>query len=137
MRLRNRKSMASASSSNTGPENKLLLQSKGSSSGAILESEKAKLLNDAMLSTTGKSMANLPVDASDLANFLTMDRNTGYNCGAQALLRSVIAEKQELCFSVVSLLWHKLIAAPETQMSPESTSAQQGWRQVHAFPSVS
>ncbi|XP_039143657.1 protein GIGANTEA isoform X1 [Dioscorea cayenensis subsp. rotundata] len=130
MRLSTRKSMASASSSSSGPENKLLLQSKGSSSGAFLESEKAKLLNDAMLRTTGKNMANLPVDASDLANFLTMDKNTGYNCGAQALLRSVIAEKQELCFSVVSLLWHKLIAAPETQMSPESTSAQQGWRQV-------
>ncbi|GMJ06908.1 GIGANTEA [Hibiscus trionum] len=33
-------------------------------------------------------------------------------------------------FLVVSLLWHKLIAAPETQLSAEGTSAQQGWRQV-------
>ncbi|MCI16889.1 protein GIGANTEA, partial [Trifolium medium] len=30
----------------------------------------------------------------------------------------------------VSLLWHKLIASPETQPCSESTSAQQGWRQV-------
>jgi GIGANTEA protein len=42
----------------------------------------------------------------------------------------VLPEKQELCFSVVSLLWQKLIASPETQPSAESTSAQQGWRQV-------
>ncbi|XAR62245.1 hypothetical protein NMG60_11016932 [Bertholletia excelsa] len=79
---------------------------------------------------TGKGIANFPMDASDLANFLTMDRHIGFNCSAQVLLRSVLAEKQELCFSVVSLLWHRLIAAPETQPSAESTSAQQGWRQV-------
>ncbi|XP_022773432.1 protein GIGANTEA-like [Durio zibethinus] len=78
----------------------------------------------------GKSIASFPLDASDLANFLTMDRHIGFNCNAQILLRSVLVEKQELCFSVVSLLWHKLIAAPETQPSAESTSAQQGWRQV-------
>ncbi|OMO81346.1 Gigantea protein [Corchorus capsularis] len=78
----------------------------------------------------GKGIANFPLDASDLANFLTMDRHIGFNCSAQILLRSVLVEKQELCFSVVSLLWHKLIAAPETQPSAESTSAQQGWRQV-------
>ncbi|CBI22759.3 unnamed protein product, partial [Vitis vinifera] len=59
-----------------------------------------------------------------------MDRHIGFSCSAQVLLRSVLAEKQELCFSVVSLLWHKLIAAPETKPSAESTSAQQGWRQV-------
>ncbi|XP_058111261.1 protein GIGANTEA-like isoform X2 [Magnolia sinica] len=92
--------------------------------------EKAIILTDAMLNDSGKSLKSLPVDASDLANFLTMDRHIGFNCSAQALLRSVLAEKQELCFSVVSLLWHKLITAPETQMSAESTSAQQGWRQV-------
>ncbi|XP_021818215.1 protein GIGANTEA isoform X3 [Prunus avium] len=80
--------------------------------------------------TSGKGVANFPLDASDLANFLTMDRHIGFNCSAQVLLRSVLTEKQELCFSVVSLLWHKLIAAPETQPSAESTSAQQGWRQV-------
>ncbi|KAF7812473.1 protein GIGANTEA [Senna tora] len=68
--------------------------------------------------------------ASDLANFLTMDRHIGFSCSAQIFLRSMLAEKQELCFSVVSLLWHKLIASPETQPSAESTSAQQGWRQV-------
>ncbi|XWS24917.1 hypothetical protein CRYUN_Cryun27aG0026000 [Craigia yunnanensis] len=78
----------------------------------------------------GKGIASFPLDASDLANFLTMDRHIGFNCSAQILLRSVLVEKQELCFSVVSLLWHKLIAAPETQPSAESTSAQQGWRQV-------
>ncbi|XVF29855.1 hypothetical protein REPUB_Repub16aG0006400 [Reevesia pubescens] len=78
----------------------------------------------------GKGIASFPVDASDLANFLTMDRHIGFNCSAQILLRSMLVEKQELCFSVVSLLWHKLIAVPETQPSAESTSAQQGWRQV-------
>ncbi|XP_060173176.1 protein GIGANTEA-like isoform X2 [Lycium barbarum] len=77
-----------------------------------------------------KVFANFSLDASDLANFLTKDRHIGFNCNAQDLLKSVLAEKQELCFSVVSLLWHKLIASPETQPSPESTSAQQGWRQV-------
>lgn len=77
-----------------------------------------------------KGIANFPIDASDLANFLTMDRHIGFNCSGNVLLRSVLAEKQELCFSVVSLLWHKLIVSPETQPSAESTSAQQGWRQV-------
>ncbi|KAK8580149.1 hypothetical protein V6N12_070433 [Hibiscus sabdariffa] len=78
----------------------------------------------------GKGITSFPLDASDLANFLTKDRHIGFNCSAQILLRSVLVEKQELCFSVVSLLWHKMIAAPETQPSAESTSAQQGWRQV-------
>ncbi|KAL2232104.1 UNVERIFIED_CONTAM: Protein GIGANTEA [Sesamum indicum] len=82
--------------------------------------------------TMGKGIASLPMDASDLANFLTMDRHIGFSCSAQVLLKSVLAEKQELCFSVVSLLWHKLIVSPETQPSAESTSAQQGWRQVVA-----
>ncbi|XP_019154767.1 PREDICTED: protein GIGANTEA-like [Ipomoea nil] len=80
--------------------------------------------------TTGKAVASFPIDALDLANFLTMDRNVGFNFHAQDLLKSVLVEKQELCFSVVSLLWHKLIASPEIQPSAESTSAQQGWRQV-------
>ncbi|OIS97362.1 PREDICTED: protein GIGANTEA-like isoform X1 [Nicotiana attenuata] len=80
--------------------------------------------------TISKVFANFSLDASDLANFLTKDRHIGFNCNAQDLLKSVLAEKQELCFSVVSLLWHKLIASPETQPSAESTSGQQGWRQV-------
>lgn len=80
--------------------------------------------------TIDKGIAGFPIDASDLANFLTMDRHIGFNCSGHVLLRSVLAEKQELCFSVVSLLWHKLIVSPETQPSAESTSAQQGWRQV-------
>ncbi|KAL4195493.1 hypothetical protein AMTRI_Chr05g64950 [Amborella trichopoda] len=96
----------------------------------FLKSEKANFLTDVMLSGSGKSIAGVTVDASDLANFLTMDRYLGINCNAQSLLRSFLAEKQELCFAVVSLLWHKLIATPETQMIIESTSAQQGWRQV-------
>ncbi|EPS68433.1 hypothetical protein M569_06336, partial [Genlisea aurea] len=82
--------------------------------------------------SAGQGMASLPTNASDLANFLTMDRHIGFNCSGQVLLRSVLAEKQELCFSVVSLLWHKLIVSPETKPSDESTSAQQGWRQVVA-----
>ncbi|KAL2242304.1 UNVERIFIED_CONTAM: Protein GIGANTEA [Sesamum indicum] len=80
--------------------------------------------------TMGRGIASFPTNASDLANFLTMDRHIGFNCSVQVLLRSILAEKQELCFSVVSLLWHKLIVSPETQPSAESTSAQQGWRQV-------
>jgi len=87
------------------------------------------LLNGDVASTSGKAIASLQVEASDLANFLTMDRNGGYR-GSQTLLRSVLSEKQELCFSVVSLLWQKLIASPEMQMSAESTSAHQGWRKV-------
>ncbi|GJN05601.1 hypothetical protein PR202_ga23246 [Eleusine coracana subsp. coracana] len=86
-------------------------------------------LNGDVASTSGKAIASLQVEASDLANFLTMDRNGGYR-GSQTLLRSVLSEKQELCFSVVSLLWQKLIASPEMQMSAESTSAHQGWRKV-------
>ncbi|XP_073136571.1 protein GIGANTEA [Henckelia pumila] len=78
----------------------------------------------------GKGISTFPTDASDLANFLTMDRHIGFNCNAKVLLRSVLAENQELCFSVVSLLLHKLIVSPETQPSAVSTSAQQGWRQV-------
>ncbi|KAI4352764.1 hypothetical protein L6164_006985 [Bauhinia variegata] len=80
--------------------------------------------------TLGKSITSFPLDASDLANFLTKDRHIGFSCSAQIFLRAVLAEKQELCFSVVSLLWHKLIVSPETQLCAESTSAQQGWRQV-------
>ncbi|KAK2979906.1 hypothetical protein RJ640_020148 [Escallonia rubra] len=79
---------------------------------------------------TGSTTDKFPFNASELANFLTMDRHIGFNCSARVFLRSVLTEKQELCFSVVSLLWHKLIASPETQPSAESTSAQQGWRQV-------
>ncbi|XP_015886353.3 protein GIGANTEA isoform X1 [Ziziphus jujuba] len=86
--------------------------------------------NEGSGNALGKGIASFPMDASDLANFLTMDRQMGFNFNAQILLGSVLAEKQELCFSVVSLLWHKLIAAPETQPTAESTSAQQGWRQV-------
>lgn len=92
--------------------------------------EKASESNEGTGSMSNKDISSLPLDASDLANFLTMDRHIGFNCSAHVLLRSVLAEKQELCFSVVSLLWHKLIASPETQPSAESTSAQQGWRQV-------
>ncbi|KAH9615273.1 hypothetical protein KSS87_002034 [Heliosperma pusillum] len=80
--------------------------------------------------TSGKRIASFQMDASDLANFLTMDRHIGFNCSVQISLQSVLVEKQELCFSVVSLLWHKLIASPETHPIAESTSAQQGWRQV-------
>ncbi|XP_020224531.1 protein GIGANTEA [Cajanus cajan] len=80
--------------------------------------------------TLGKGVTGFSLDASDLANFLTMDRHIGLNCNTQIFLRSMLTEKQELCFSVVSLLWHKLIASPETQPCAESTSAQQGWRQV-------
>ncbi|KAG6592205.1 Protein GIGANTEA, partial [Cucurbita argyrosperma subsp. sororia] len=92
--------------------------------------ERTSNSNEELGNTLGKGLASFSIDASDLANLLTMERQIGFNCCAQVLLRSVLAEKQELCFSVISLLWHKLITAPETQPSVESTSAQQGWRQV-------
>ncbi|KAM6559663.1 hypothetical protein CsatA_028902 [Cannabis sativa] len=95
-----------------------------------LKSEGVSHSNEISGSASGKGIASFSLDASDLANFLTKDRHLGFNCSAQVFLGSVLAEKQELCFSVVSLLWHKLIAAPETKPTAESTSAQQGWRQV-------
>ncbi|KAL2471680.1 Protein GIGANTEA [Abeliophyllum distichum] len=95
----------------------------------LMKCEKSSDSSEVDRCITGKGIANFPVDASDLANFLTMDRHIGFSCSVQ-VLRCVLAEKQELCFSVVSFLWHKLIASPETQPSAESTSAQQGWRQV-------
>ncbi|KAE9611364.1 hypothetical protein Lal_00011460 [Lupinus albus] len=94
------------------------------------KSEKTPCSNVASGCTLGKGVTGLTLDASDLANFLTVDRHIGLNCSAQIFLTSMLAEKQELCFSVVSLLWQKLIASPETQPCAESTSAQQGWRQV-------
>lgn len=97
---------------------------------STLKSEGASHSNEVSENALGKGIASFPLDASDLANFLTRDRHIGFNCSAQVFLGSVLAEKQELCFSVVSLLWHKLITAPETKPTAESTSAQQGWRQV-------
>ncbi|XP_054805061.1 protein GIGANTEA-like [Prosopis cineraria] len=94
------------------------------------ESAKTSYSNEASGYALGKGITSFSLDASDLANFLTMDRYIGFNCSTQIFLRSMLAEKRELCFSVVSLLWHKLIASPETQPCVESTSAQQGWRQV-------
>ncbi|KAE8646179.1 protein GIGANTEA isoform X1 [Cucumis sativus] len=92
--------------------------------------ERASNSDEELGSTSVKGLASFSIDASDLANLLTMNRHIGFSCCAQVPLRSVLAEKQALCFSVISLLWHKLISAPETQPSVESTSAQQGWRQV-------
>ncbi|CAL9771742.1 unnamed protein product [Musa acuminata subsp. burmannicoides] len=119
-----------ASSSVFEPEDIPCSESSNSLSRILVKTDRGILSTGTIVETSGKGISSLPVDASDLANFLMTDRYIGYNCGAQALLRSVFAEKQELCFSVVSLLWHKLIAAPETKMSAESTSAHQGWRQV-------
>ncbi|XP_010261025.1 PREDICTED: protein GIGANTEA-like isoform X2 [Nelumbo nucifera] len=116
----------SESSSTSWPEG----DNDSTHSKSFLKCEKASLSNDRIVNTMAKSIENFSMDASDLAHFLTMDRHIGLNCSAKVLLRSVLAEKQELCFSVVSLLWHKLIASPETQPSAESTSAHQGWRQV-------
>ncbi|KAG0484595.1 hypothetical protein HPP92_008495 [Vanilla planifolia] len=120
--------VSSSTSSSLDPEDNKSMRPRGISVNPLI-CEKSKLTN-ADVGTSQKSVENLSADASDLANFLTMDQNGMYNCSSKALLKSVFAEKQELCFSVVSLLWQKLIAAPETQMSAESTSAQQGWRQV-------
>ncbi|KAJ6793187.1 protein GIGANTEA-like [Iris pallida] len=127
IQLHDKKQTSLTTSSNLELVDNPSFQSKGGSSG---ECEKDAISNKAILYTSEKSLASLPVDASDLANFLTMEWKIGYTSCAHAPLRSVLAEKQELCFSVVSLLWQKLIAAPETQMTAESTSAQQGWRQV-------
>ncbi|KAF6157827.1 hypothetical protein GIB67_003727 [Kingdonia uniflora] len=99
-------------------------------SETVPKCEKSLLSCDNTEHTDRKSVKSGEMDASDLANYLTKDRHLGFSCSAQVLLRSVLAKKQELCISVVSLLWHKLVASPETQLSEESTSAQQGWRQV-------
>ncbi|KAK9050129.1 hypothetical protein SSX86_030900, partial [Deinandra increscens subsp. villosa] len=96
----------------------------------LVPNEKVSKLCDDIDSSSEKGIMNFPFNASELANYLTMDRHIGFNGSARLLLRSVLAEKQELCFSVVSLLWHKMIASPEMQLTAESTSAQQGWRQV-------
>ncbi|KAL5975553.1 hypothetical protein ACLOJK_019877 [Asimina triloba] len=129
--LNGRKATSSSNNSSLASEPFFMQQDEGDKDSEIPrtypEHKRELLLTDAMLNDSCKS---LPVDASELATFLTTDRHIGFNCSAQALLRSVLAEKQELCFSVVSLLWQKLITAPETQVSTESTSAQQGWRQV-------
>ncbi|KAM7514654.1 hypothetical protein LguiA_004237 [Lonicera macranthoides] len=98
------------------------LQSDGSANSRLL-------IKDTGSDTDGRLMKFL-FNASDLANFLTMDRHVGFDCSSRFFLSSVLTERQELCFSVVSLLWHKLIASPDTEPSAESTSAQQGWRQV-------
>ncbi|KAL1561502.1 protein GIGANTEA-like isoform X2 [Salvia divinorum] len=63
------------------------------------------------------------------SNFSTMEGRAGFDCSRQAL-RSVLAEKQQVCFLVVSLLWHSLIVSPEIQPRAESSSSQQGWRKV-------
>ena len=131
--LNGMKQASSISRNISEQENNSSLHSKGDCSGTSIKCKKTVILRNGVLNTSEEKLASLPEDASELANFLTTDRRIGYSCSAQARLRSVLAEKQELCFSVVSLLWHKLIAAPETQMSAESTSAQQGWRQVCSF----
>jgi len=110
-------------------------QNKGQSSSKCddsVTSKSRRICKEASTSCDAsvKGITSFPFNASELANFLTMERHIGFNCSARILLSSVLTEKQELCFSVVSLLWHKLIASPETQLSAESTSAQQGWRQV-------
>lgn len=107
-----------------------LSQEDSASSEPNHESTKSSYPTEASGYTLGKGITSFSLDASDLANFLTMDRHIGFNCSSQIFLRSMLSEKQELCFSVISLLWHKLIASPETQPCVESTSAQQGWRQV-------
>ncbi|WOG82048.1 hypothetical protein DCAR_0101207 [Daucus carota subsp. sativus] len=123
--IQNEISSSSCSDSSRG------LQSQDSgNSRSLFKCRKVSHPCDETRSNSGKEVASFPFNASDLANFLTMDRHIGFNCSAKVLLRSLLTEKQELCFSVVSLLWYKLIAAPETQPTAESTSAQQGWRQV-------
>ncbi|XP_074280315.1 protein GIGANTEA isoform X2 [Silene latifolia] len=122
----------------TGPTSTVCFQSEVPSTLASEESSHSKKLLDSgkvyttedVESSPCRSIASFQMNASDLANFLTMDRHIGFNCSVQNFIQSVLVVKQELCFSVVSLLWHKLLASPETQPSAESTSAQQGWRQV-------
>jgi GIGANTEA protein len=106
-----------------------IYESDSTNSRALLKCEKATQ-DSGSSSKDNNGITSFPFNASELANFLTLDRNVGFNCSARFFLRSVLTEKHELCFSVVSLLWYKLIASPETQPTVESTSAQQGWRQV-------
>ncbi|XP_024971744.1 protein GIGANTEA-like [Cynara cardunculus var. scolymus] len=120
---------ANASCSETGQSSTMQFDDPVTARTLVTSEKVSKLCEDSD-SGSEKGITSFPFNASELANFLTMDRHIGFNCSARVLLRSVLTEKQELCFSVVSLLWHKMIASPETQLSAESTSAQQGWRQV-------
>ncbi|XP_019413816.1 PREDICTED: protein GIGANTEA-like isoform X3 [Lupinus angustifolius] len=128
--LDSRKEDRCESSSSFGPGKTSISPSKESAPSELHKSEKTLCSNEISGCTSRKGVTDFPLIASDIANFLTVDRHIGFNCTDQIYLRSMLADKQELCFSVVSLLWHKLIASPETQPCAESTSAQQGWRQV-------
>lgn len=85
---------------------------------------------DVVIAGSGKVIANLSMDASDVASLLTMDRNKWVNHNVGHFVTAVLEQKQDLCVASVPLLWQRLITAPEMQMSVESTSAKQGWRQV-------
>ncbi|XP_019413815.1 PREDICTED: protein GIGANTEA-like isoform X2 [Lupinus angustifolius] len=128
--LDSRKEDRCESSSSFGPGKTSISPSKESAPSELHKSEKTLCSNEISGCTSRKGVTDFPLIASDIANFLTVDRHIGFNCTDQIYLRSMLADKQELCFSVVSLLWHKLIASPETQPCAESTSAQQGWRQA-------
>ncbi|CAL0328559.1 unnamed protein product [Lupinus luteus] len=118
------------SNNSFGPRKTSISPSEDSAPSELHKSYKTLCSSEESGCTSRKGVTDFPLIASDIANFLTVDRHIGFNCTDQIYLRSMLAEKQELCFSVVSLLWHKLIASPETQPCAESTSAQQGWRQV-------
>lgn len=85
---------------------------------------------DVVIAGSGKVIANLPMDASDVASLLTVDRHKWVNDNVGNFVTAVLEEKKDLCVASVPFLWQRLITAPEMQMSVESTSAKQGWRQV-------
>lgn len=92
--------------------------------------EQEQKIMDVVIAGSGKVIANLSMDPSDVASLLTMDRHKWVNDNVGNFVTAVLEEKQDLCVASVPLLWQRLITAPEMQMSVESTSAKQGWRQV-------
>jgi len=89
-----------------------------------------KKFMDVVIAGSGKVIANLSMDGSDVVSLLTVDRHKWVNHNVGNFVTAVLEEKQDLCVASVPLLWQRLITAPEMQMSVESTSAKQGWRQV-------
>lgn len=89
-----------------------------------------KSISAILKACTGKGLANLPVNASDVASLLCMDRCNGGNDIVGTLVNAVLEEKEDLAVAAVPLLWQRLIMTPELPTGGESTSAKRGWRQA-------
>eukprot|EP00252_Welwitschia_mirabilis_P005526 TRINITY_DN1599_c0_g1_i14.p1 TRINITY_DN1599_c0_g1~~TRINITY_DN1599_c0_g1_i14.p1 ORF type:complete len:973 (+),score=195.39 TRINITY_DN1599_c0_g1_i14:514-3432(+) len=79
---------------------------------------------------TEKNIARRQMNALDVATLLTMDKHQWTSGNVGNVIEFILKEKQDLCVASVPLLWQRLVTAPDMQMTAESTSAEQGWRQV-------